>query len=115
MKHTFPTLILAALVAVFAAGCGGSSGAGNVPSDGVAVVGNETITKTQFNQLLEQARKSYKAQKRPFPKQGSQEFKSLQDQALQYLVQRAEFEQKAKDLGVSVSNADVTKRLKQIK
>jgi parvulin-like peptidyl-prolyl isomerase len=107
-----PVLVLAGLLA---AGCGGSSSPKAVPSDGVALVGDQTITKEQYNRLLNQARSSFKSQKRPFPKQGSEEFKALQDQAIQYLVQRSEFQQKADDLGVEVSDAQVDKRLQQIK
>jgi foldase protein PrsA len=115
MKLTFPTLILVALLAALAAGCGGSSGAKSVPSSAVAVVGGETITKTQFNDLLAQAQKSYATQKKTFPKQGSQAYKALQDQAVQYLIQRAEFSEKAKSLGVNVTEKQIDARLAQIK
>ena len=104
--------LLAALVLV-AAGCGGSSK--SVPADAVAKVGKDTITKQQFNDLLDGAKRTYKARKTPFPKAGTTQYKALQDQAMQYLVQQSELEQKAKDLGVSVSDADVTARLAQIK
>jgi parvulin-like peptidyl-prolyl isomerase len=86
-----------------------------VPGDAVAVVGSESVSRTQFDQLLDQARKTFKAQKRAFPKAGSSQYKALQDQALSFLVQRAEFDQKAKDLGVSVSDKQVDARLQQIK
>src|SRR4029077_9283050 len=43
------------------------------------------------------------------------EFKALQDQAVQYLIQRAEFEQKAKDLGITVTSQQTDARLKQVK
>src|SRR5205823_13601972 len=49
------------------------------------------------------------------PKAGSAQMKQLQDQAMTYLVQRSEFEQKAKDLGVEVTDAKVKDRLTQIK
>ncbi|MFN2627677.1 MAG: peptidylprolyl isomerase [Gaiellaceae bacterium] len=112
MRRLLPIFLLAAL----AAGCGGGSSAPkSVPGDGVAVVGDQTISKQEFNALLGQAKTSFVKQKRPFPKAGSQQFKALQDQAIQYLVQRAEFEQKAKDLGVSVTNQQVDARLKQVK
>jgi parvulin-like peptidyl-prolyl isomerase len=115
MKRSLPILLLLALVAVLAAGCGGSSGPKAVPGDGVAVVGNTTISKTQFNSLLAQAKKSFKAQKRAFPKAGSSQYKALQDQAIQYLIQRAEFDQKGGALGVTVTDKQVDARLKQIK
>jgi parvulin-like peptidyl-prolyl isomerase len=115
MKRALPILLLVALLAVLTAGCGGSSGPKSVPAGDVAVVGDKTISKAQFDALLAQARKSFKAQKRTFPKLGSQEYKSLQDQAVQYLIQRAEFDQKGKDLGVNVTDKQVDTRLAQIK
>ena len=115
MKPFLKLIPLLALVAVLTAGCGGSSGPKSVPGDAVAVVGGESISKSQFDQLLGQARKTFKAQKRPFPKAGSAQYKALQDQALSFLVQRAEFDQKAADLGVKVSDSQVDARLKQIK
>jgi parvulin-like peptidyl-prolyl isomerase len=81
----------------------------------VAVVGDQTITKAQFDQLLGQAKKSYSSQKRAFPKAGSPEYEQLKNQAMQYLVQRAEFAQKAKDLDVDVTDKQIDDRLKQIK
>jgi foldase protein PrsA len=113
MRNRTLILVLAALVVLLAAGCGG--GGTSVPSDGVAVVGDETITKAQFDQLLGQAKRSYTSQKRPFPKAGSPEYEQLKNQAVQYLVQRAEFAQKAKDLDVDVTDKQINDRLKQIK
>src|SRR3954451_6371269 len=108
-----PTL---ARVAAFAAACGGSSGAPkSVPSDAVAVVGSDTITKDEFNQTLDQAKRSYQAQHKPFPKPGSATYGAVRSQIIQYLVERSEYTQKAKDLGVKVSDKDVTARLDQIK
>ncbi len=115
MKPLLKVIPLFALVAVLAAGCGGSSGPRSVPSDDVAMVGDQAITKEQYDALIGQAKKTFVAQKRPFPKAGSAQFKALQDQALSFLVQRAEFDQKAKDLGVSVSDKQVDARLAQIK
>jgi parvulin-like peptidyl-prolyl isomerase len=107
-------LPIAAAAVLVLAGCGGSSGPKSVPSDAVAQVGDVSISKADFNQLLDQAKKTFTAQKRPFPKAGSSEFKALQDQAMSFLVQRAEFDQKAKDLGVKVTDKQVDDRLAQI-
>ncbi len=115
MRHTRSLLILVAAVALTAAGCGGSDGPGDVPSDAVAVVGEETITKADFDSLLEQAKVSYKTQKRPFPKAGSPEYEQLKRQAMQVLVQRSQLEQRAGELDVEVSDKQVDERLKQIK
>jgi parvulin-like peptidyl-prolyl isomerase len=107
-----PLLFAAALLVI--SGCGGGGGK-SVPANAVAVVGEDTITKTQFNDLLDGAKRTYKARKTPFPKAGTTQYKSLQDQAMQYLVQQSELEQKAKGLNVNVTNKDVDDRLKQIK
>jgi parvulin-like peptidyl-prolyl isomerase len=105
-------VVFAALVLV---GCGGSDSSKDVPSDAVAVVGDQEISKQQFDALIAQARASAKQQKRDFPKAGTPEFKNLQTQGLDYLVRRAEFEQKADDLDVKVSDKQVDERLLQLK
>src|SRR5438045_2060771 len=63
-----PLTVLLAVVLV-AAGCGGG-GARSVPSDAVAVVGSDTITKAQFNTLMDGTKNAYVARKTPFPKAG---------------------------------------------
>ena len=113
MRLRFSFVALLSVLALVAAGCGG--GSKSVPADSVAVVGKDTISKQQFNTLLDGAKRTYKARKTPFPKAGTTQYKSLQDQAMQYLVQQAELEQKANDLGVTVTDKDVTARLAQIK
>jgi parvulin-like peptidyl-prolyl isomerase len=112
LRRLSPVALLLA-VAFLAAGCGG--GSKSVPSDAVARVGDATITKASFNNLLAGAQRTYKAQKKAFPKPGTSQYKSLQDQAMQYLVQQSELEQKAQDLGVTVTDKDIDKRLAQIK
>lgn len=113
MRYLATTLLLAALVAVLA-GCGGG-GSSSVPSDSVAQVNGQSVSQEQFNQLLAQAKKSYVTQKRKWPAAGTTEYDTLKNQAVAYLVQRAEFQQEADKLGVKVTDADVEKRLKQIK
>jgi len=109
-------LPLPALIAVvlLAAGCGGG-GTKSVPSNAVAVVGGDTITKTLFNTLMGGTRSAYVARKTPFPKAGTSQYKALQDQTMKYLVQQDELQQKAKALGIVVTDADVANRIKQIK
>src|ERR1041385_7066498 len=81
MRYLATTFLLAALAAVLA-GCGGGGG-GNVPGDAVAKVGNQSITQDQFNQLIDQAKRSYKSQKRPFPNAGTADYNQLKQQAVQ--------------------------------
>ena len=85
-----------------------------MPGDAIAVVDGNEIAKTEFDGLIGQAKKSYKAQKRNFPKAGTAEYNTLKNQAVQFLVQRAQFEQKAEELDVEVTDKQVEARLKQI-
>jgi parvulin-like peptidyl-prolyl isomerase len=115
MKKTRIVLILfAAVVALLLVGCGGDDEQA-VPRDAVAVVGDDEITKEEFDELLDQAKRSYATQKRDFPKAGTREYNALKNQAVQYLVQRSQFEQKAEDLDVEVTDKQVEDRLAQVK
>jgi parvulin-like peptidyl-prolyl isomerase len=105
----------AVVLALLAVACGTSSGAGDVPANSVAVVGDRAITKAEFEELVTYAKRSYDAQKRPFPKVGTQEYAQIRDQAVRFLVQRAQFEVKAEDLGVNVTDEAVDKRIEQYK
>jgi parvulin-like peptidyl-prolyl isomerase len=100
----------AALAVLALAGCG-SSGPKSVPSGSVAVVGSDTIKQSQFDTLLNQAKAGYKKQKRPFPKPGTTEYNQLQSQIMNFLLQRSEFSQRAGDLGIKISDKQVTQRL----
>ena len=111
MKISRLALLLCALVAVALAGCGGDK---DVPADAVAVVDGTDIARTDYEALISQAKKSYKNQKRDFPAAGSQEFQTLRNQAVQFLVQREQFEQEASTMDVDVSDKDVDARLTQI-
>ena len=112
MKISRLAILLCALVSVALAGCGG--GSDKVPTDAVAVVDGQEIAKTDYDALIAQAKKSYKNQKRDFPKAGSQEFRTLKNQAVQFLVQREQFEQEAENLDVNVTDKQVDARFKQI-
>jgi len=109
--------LLLVVLGLAVAGCGGSSSesSSDVPSGAVATVNGTEISKTQFDALLAQAQQSYKSQKRTFPKAGTPEYQTLQQQALDFLVQRAEYAQKAQQLGVKVTDKQVDARLVQLK
>jgi parvulin-like peptidyl-prolyl isomerase len=111
MKISRLALLLCALVAVALAGCGGDK---EVPSDAVAVVDGTEIARSDYEALITQAKKSYKNQKREFPAAGSQEFQTLRNQAVQFLVQREQFEQEANDMDVDVTDKQIDARLEQI-
>ena len=106
--HVLSFLLLAAVLAAVVAGCGGSSGKQSVPDGSVAVVGERTISAQQLDSLLAQARRGYATQKKTFPKAGSPAYRTLRDQAVTYLVQVSELEQRAQALGVHVTQKQVT-------
>src|SRR5215475_15450666 len=99
-------LASALLFAAFLAACGGG-GSSSVSSDDVAVVGDTDITKQQYAQLLAQAKLSFKQNGRAFPKQGTTEYEAVKAQVMNLLVQAEEREQKAKTLGIVVTDKQV--------
>jgi foldase protein PrsA len=117
VRRPTPLLVLLFLLVpltLLATACGGEDSE-SVPADAVAVVGGEEVAKSEFDALIGQAKRSYKAQKREFPKAGTPEYATLKNQAVSFLVQRAQFEQQAADLDVSISEKQVDARLQQIK
>src|SRR5437763_11604127 len=94
----------AALVGL-AAGCGGSSSkSSGVPRGDIAVVNGQAITKTEFDHALDQYNRSAVAAKQKAVKPGSSDYDTVvQQKIVPYLIQRAEFEQQAKKLGVVVT------------
>jgi parvulin-like peptidyl-prolyl isomerase len=103
-----------ASLALFAAACGGG-GTTPLGSNDVAVVGDQHITKDEFQQLMARAKKSYDQQKRAFPKPGTTEYEQLKGQAITFLVQQAEIQAEAKNLGVDVTDKDVDKEVARYK
>jgi len=108
-------VVLSGVVLVLALAACGGGGAPSVPSDAVAVVGNQTITKAQWDQLIQQTKENYKATNHKFPAAGSVELANLRSNATQFLISASEYEQEAKKLGIKVTDADVQQRLDQIK
>jgi parvulin-like peptidyl-prolyl isomerase len=113
MKRLVLIGLCAALVLVVAA-CGGS-GPQAVPDNGVAVVGDQTITKAQWDALIAQTKRNFLATKRPFPKPGTVDLANLKTNATQFLIQSSEYQQEADKLGIKVTDADLDARLDQIK
>ena len=108
-------LILVGVAVVLLVAACGSGGPKDVPPDAVAVVGNDTITKAQWDALLEQTKRNFKATKRKYPAPGTVDLANLKTNATQFLIQSSEYEQEAKKLGITVSDKDIEKRLQQIK
>src|SRR5436190_13614549 len=109
MKRVIGVLSAFALVLVVAA-CGGG-GPRSVPSDSVAVVGDQSISKSDWDALMNQTKANYQATNHPFPKPGSVELANLRSNVTQFLISSSEYEQEAKKVGVNVSDKDVHDRL----
>src|ERR1044072_5147265 len=68
MRQRVILIALCTAFALLAAACG-SSGAQEVSNDSVAVVGDQQISKSDWDALIEQTRRNFKATNRAFPKQ----------------------------------------------
>ncbi len=116
-----PTALLAACaLALGVAACGGGDEDGgpspdDVPPDAIALVGEQEVPKEEFTSLMERAEEGYKAQKREFPEVGSAEYNDLKGRAVQFLITRYQYRAEAEALGVEITEAEVTKRLDEIK
>ncbi len=112
-----PTRIAASVLVVLAVGIATACGSDkqSVPSDAVAVVDGTPITKASLNDLLARAKKTYLTQKRDFPKAGTAEYQALQTQAVAFLVQRAEYANRASELDLEVTDKEITDRIEQVK
>jgi foldase protein PrsA len=114
MKRHASLALFSLLLALLVSACGGG-GTASLGSNDVLVVGGQNVSKDDLNAMMSRARASYKANKQKFPKPGTQEFNSLQGQAVTYLLQRAELAQRADDLGIHVSNKKVDDRIALLK
>jgi parvulin-like peptidyl-prolyl isomerase len=114
-KRFLPLQFALALVALLLAGCGGGPGVADLSRQDVAVVGGDHITRAQFEQILSQAKKNYEVRKQPFPKAGTQQYQELQNQIVSYLVQTAEYSQRAKEMGIDISKKEIDSRLDKLK
>ncbi|HEY2327835.1 MAG TPA: SurA N-terminal domain-containing protein [Gaiellaceae bacterium] len=106
-----PILAVTALLAA----CGGGGSAATLDANDVAVVGSAHITNVAFNGMIAQAKENYKSQGQAFPKAGTTAYESLKSQAISLLVQQSERDQKAKDMGITVTEAQITAQLKKLK
>jgi foldase protein PrsA len=114
MKRVIVVAVLLGLLAsafVFAA-CGGNS----VPTGAIATVGDATVTQQQFDQILAQAKAQYASQQGapPFPQAGTPQYDQLKASIVNYLVQNELIKQQAADMKVTVTQAQLDERIKQV-
>lgn len=93
------------LLSLLAAGCGHDAPA--VPASAIAVVGDRTVPRAQFDALMAQTKDSYRRSGRAFPGPGTPAYAGLEQTAVLLLVERAELEQKAPGLGVTIDAGQV--------
>jgi foldase protein PrsA len=86
-----------------------------VPPDAIALVAGEPLPKADFDRNLARAKRSYAQTKRSFPKPGTAAYWRLRDQLVRFLVQRVEFRQKAAQMGIAVTDAQVDARIADLK
>jgi foldase protein PrsA len=106
MKRILSLVVVSSLLALLVTACGGG-GTASLKSGDVAVVGGEAITRNDYDQLIDRLKKSYATQKRTFPKPGTKDYESLKGNVVTFLVQRAEFAEKAEEMGIHVSDKQI--------
>src|SRR5919204_1074751 len=110
LRIAVPLLVLLTLAA---AGCGGG-GSTKVPANAVAVVNGDPISRSALDVAMARSKRGYKQQHRPWPKAGTTQFQQIQQSALTFLVQLQELEQKAKQLGVTVTEKQIDAKYAQL-
>jgi SurA-like protein len=96
---------LLGLLLLALAACGGSG------SETLARVGDQKVTQEQVDVVVDEALNELRREGRPAPAKGSSGGRALQRRALAILVGRARLEQKAADLGVTVSEDELLERI----
>ena len=115
MRRATTVLIAAvALVSIAAAGLVAGGCGSSVPSDAVATVGDVTVTKADFQQLMTQAETQMKAQGMTLPKEGSASYEHYVSQVVNYLVEEQIVAQSAKELGVQITDKEVNDQVAQL-
>lgn len=119
LRRNFARVILPLALATFiAAGCGGQDGMlgfGGIPDDAVCTVDGSPITKKEFDRMFGNAEQQYKDNGREFPKKGSEEYKSLQSDLVEYLVQQKLIMNQAEKFGITASDKEIAKGVKDLK
>jgi parvulin-like peptidyl-prolyl isomerase len=111
------TLLLLALIAALAlAACGGGgTSSADVPDGAVAVVGDKTVTKEEFDKLIEQQKKSAEAQKQDFPEPGTTQYEALKATVVKGLVEQKEWELQGESMGIEVTDQEIETELDKLK
>ena len=91
-----------------------SASGGSLSSGVVASVAGDEITQAELDEVISQAKDRLEYQGQKIPAAGSQEYQAFQQSALAFLVQRTQFEQKAEELDVTVTDKEVDERIARV-
>jgi parvulin-like peptidyl-prolyl isomerase len=114
--HRHPKLILLSLLVLALAACGGGGGksASKLAATDVAVVGNTHISQEFFNGAMSLEKLTAAQQGQTFPKQGTTEYQGAVGQAVTALVQTIERQERAAQLGITVTDKQVQTQLDKV-
>jgi parvulin-like peptidyl-prolyl isomerase len=115
IRLNISVLLLALVASLALVACGSGSSAPEVPPGAIAVVGDKTITKEQFNALMEQQKKSYQAKNQTFPAVGTPQYEDVKANVVRGLVEEREWELEAEAMGIKVTDQEIATQLKQLK
>jgi parvulin-like peptidyl-prolyl isomerase len=112
-------LLAALALGVAVVGCGGDdddeSQSAEVPADAIAVVGDHEIPKSEYDRLLAAAQEQSEAQGQELPAAGTPEFAQLRNAIVRNLVEQAQYEIAAEELGITVTDEERDARLDEFK
>jgi foldase protein PrsA len=114
-RKLIPLLLLALVTAFLAAACGSGEDEKSVPAGSIALVGDQSIPKTEFDRLLEQTRSNYEAQKQDFPEAGTPEYEEIKSTLVRGLVQQVQWEQAGAAMGLKVTEEEIDAELASLK
>jgi len=77
IRLAIPALLLALVAMLVLVACGGGSDTRDVPEGAIAVVGDKTVTKQEFDALMEQQKKAAEAKKQDFPAVGTPQYEAV--------------------------------------
>ena len=115
IRRNFSLLLLAFIAVLAVVACGGGSSSPDVPEGAIAVVGDKTVTKEEFDNLIEQQKKSAEAQKQDFPAAGTPEYEALKATVVKGLVEQKEWELEGEAMGIKVTDEEIETQLDQAK
>jgi foldase protein PrsA len=116
LRKLLPLPLLALAATLVLAACGSSNEEEkSVPPGAIALVGDKAIPKSDLDQLLEQTKKTYEAQKQDFPETGTPAYENVKSTLVKNLVQQAQVEQAGAAMGIKVTDQEVQTKLDALK